>query len=48
MLRYKRSWEYLRVSGRRLFGRKLDFWVPAGSEAYAFWNILRMLQRIET
>jgi hypothetical protein len=42
--RLKRCWEYLRIADPQ--GQTEDFWVPAGSEAFAFWNILLTLSRM--
>lgn len=42
--RRKSSWEYLRITDRA--GSHHDIWLPAGSEAFAFWNTLLMLGRM--
>ncbi|QDT69246.1 hypothetical protein MalM25_21800 [Planctomycetes bacterium MalM25] len=40
----KSSWECLSVTTEE--DEVLKFWVPAGKEAFAFWNILLMLSRM--
>jgi hypothetical protein len=42
--RWKTSWEYLRITDRA--GQHRDIWLPAGSEAFAFWSTLLMLGRM--
>jgi hypothetical protein len=42
--RCKTSWEYLRITDRA--GQHCDIWLPAGSEAFAFWSTLLMLGRM--
>ena len=42
--RLKGQWEYLRITTND--DLTLDYWVPPGSEAFAFWNILLMLSRM--
>ena len=40
----KGQWEYLRITTND--NATLDYWVPPGGEAFAFWNILLMLSRM--
>jgi hypothetical protein len=42
--RLKTTWEYLRVVDRA--GQQHDIWLPAGTEAFAFWGTLLMLGRM--
>lgn len=42
--RWKSSWEFLRIIDRS--GHDHDIWLPAGSEAFAFWSTLLMLGRM--
>lgn len=43
--RLKHSWEYLSIQDAA--GTWMNFWVPAGAEAFAIWNILLMLARMK-
>lgn len=45
-LQWKRSWEWLQVF--RASGELEEFWVPAGTGAFAIWNVLLMLAQMES